>query len=281
MSCLSSSEIDGLIAEDLPHGDLTTHMLGLASRSGRVRFAARAAMTVCGTEEAKQIFERLGALATIRAPTSTQAAAGVALIEAQGSAAALLAGWKVAQTLIEWSSGIASAVSEMVAVARAVAPRTVIACTRKTVPFSRRVAVKAVRAGGGTMHRLGLSDTVLLFPEHRTFIAQGTSLESLAAQLRAAAPERSIVVEVTSMADAVAVAAHADVLQLEKFSPDEVARVVAQVTKRADGRPIIAAAGGIDASKVGGYATAGAEVIVTSWPFHAPPRDVQVKFAAE
>jgi molybdenum transport protein len=128
------------------------------------------------------------------------------------------------------------------------------------------------------MHRMGLSDSVLLFPEHRTFASPDAPLT---AQLRAAAPERSIVVEVTSIADAVAEAGQADVLQLEKFTPDEVARVVEQITKRPDGRPIVAAAGGIDAAKAAAYAAAGAEVIVSSWPYYASPRDVQVRFSAD
>ncbi len=281
MICLSATEIDQLISEDLPYGDLTTHALGIGSCSGRVQFFARGAMTVCCTEEAKLIFERLGASASVLVSSGAQVPQGVALMEANGPAAALLAGWKIAQTLIEWSSGIATAVAEMVAAARAVAPRTVIACTRKTVPFSRRMSVKAVRAGGGTLHRLGLSDTVLFFPEHRTFISSGTSLAALTAQLSTAEPERSVVVEITTVADAVAAARHADVLQLEKFSPDQVARVVAQVPKRPDGRPIIAAAGGIDAANVASYAAAGAQVIVTSWPYYASPRDVQVRFSAE
>jgi molybdenum transport protein len=149
MICLSSAEIDSLISEDLSYGDLTTRTLGFGSRFGRVRFFARGGMTVCCTEEAKLIFERLGAEATILAATGGMLLQdGGALIEARGSATALLAGWKIAQTLIEWSSGTASAVSQMVAAAQAVAPRTVVACTRKSVPFTRRLAAKAVHEAG-------------------------------------------------------------------------------------------------------------------------------------
>ncbi len=61
--------------------------------------------------------------------------------------------------------------SAVAGVATAVAPQIVIACTRKTVPFTRRLSIKAVHAGGGAMHRTGLSDSVLLFPEHRVFAA--------------------------------------------------------------------------------------------------------------
>ena len=73
-----------------------------------------------------------------------------------------------------------------------------VACTRKAAPLSRALAIKAVRAGGGVMHRTGLSDTVLVFPEHRAFLPDTTRPRWWRA-LRARAPERKLVVEVTDM----------------------------------------------------------------------------------
>jgi molybdenum transport protein len=281
MSCLSLAEIDRLIAEDVPYGDLTTRSLAIGAHRGHIHFAARDDMVVCGSEEARAIFDRLGAQAAVLTPSGTSVKSGSALLEAHGSVEALFSGWKVAQTLMEWSSGIATAVAQLAATARQVAPSIGIACTRKTVPFSRRLSVKAVLAGGGVMHRLGLSDTVLLFPEHRLFAAENESLLEQITRLRRAAPERSMVVEVTTVTEALAAAAHADVLQLEKFSLADVARVVDQITRRSDGRPIIAVAGGINAANAAQYAASGANVLVSSWPYQAPPRDVQVRFNVE
>jgi len=278
MSCLSLAEIDRLIAEDVPYGDLTTQVLAIGSRRGRISMAARSESMLCGSEEAALIFERLGASASVLVASGTAVAAGTEVVHVRGSAQALFEGWKAAQTLIEWSSGLASAVAQLVSAARNVAPRIVVACTRKPVPFSRRLSVKAVRAGGGCMHRLGLSETVLIFPEHRLFDAQ--DLPAMIQRVRRQAPERSIVVEVTSVEEALAVAAHADVVQLEKFSVEQTAHVAAQVRRREDRRPIIAAAGGINAANAARYAAAGADVLVSSWPYQAPPRDVQITFAA-
>lgn len=277
MSVLSVEEIDRLIAEDLPYGDLTTQALAIGGRRGRIGFVARNDLVVCGTEEAAIIFERLGATATVMVASGTPTTAGTELLHVRGPAAALFAGWKVSQTLVEWSSGMASAVARLVSEARSVAPHIVIACTRKTVPFNRRLSAKAVYAGGGSMHRLGLSETVLLFPEHRLFDARG--LPETIQRLRREAPERSIVVEVTSVADALVAGVHADVVQLEKLSVEHTAQVVGQVCKREDRRPIIAAAGGITAANAAQYAAAGVDVLVTSWPYQAPPRDVQVTFS--
>ncbi len=279
MNCLSGAEIEQLIQEDVPYGDLTTRLAGIGARTGRIALAAREPMVVCGTEEAQAIFDRLGAQVLTHAVSGSQVTAGAALLEARGSAEALFAGWKVVQTLLEWASGVASATAQLRTAATAVAPQILIACTRKSVPFTRRLSIKAVHAGGGAMHRTGLSDSVLLFPEHRLF-TPGEDLAALLERMSRLAPEHSIVIEVVSMADALAAAPYADVLQLEKFPVAAVSDLVRLLGKRAGRRPVIAAAGGINAGNAGLYAATGVDVMVSSWPYWAPPRDVQVTFSA-
>jgi molybdenum transport protein len=142
------------------------------------------------------------------------------------------------------------------------------------------LSIKAVLAGGGAMHRTGLGDTILVFPEHRAFLA-GEDLVVTLARLRAAAPERAIVVEVGNSDDAPNAAnAGADVVQLEKFSPEAVAMVRARMADAGTGRVKIAAAGGVNASNAAAYALAGADILVTSAPYSARPRDVQVRVTA-
>jgi molybdenum transport protein len=100
------------------------------------------------------------------------------------------------------------------------------------------------------------------------------------ARLRAEAPERSIVVEATSAGDAlVAAALGAHVVQLEKFAPEAVAQLVVRLQATGRSRPLIAAAGGVNAGNAAAYA-AGADVLVTSAPYAARPRDVQVRITA-
>jgi molybdenum transport protein len=96
----------------------------------------------------------------------------------------------VAQTLVEIWSGIATAARAIVDAATAVSPDVVVACTRKNVPGTKSYAVRAVRAGGAVMHRLGLSETVLVFPEHRAFLGDEPLRETVR-RLRRAAPEKS------------------------------------------------------------------------------------------
>lgn len=272
-------DIDRLIGEDAGFGDLTTTALGIGAMSGVMRFTARHAMVVCATEEAARLLARLGAQVKLSARSGQNADAGAALLEAWGSAATLHAGWKAAQTLVEWASGIASSVRAISDAALTVRRGVVVACTRKAVPLTRVLSIKAVHAGGGVMHRTGLSDTVLLFAEHRAFLGDADPTEMIA-RLRGAAPERKVAVEISDVEAALAFAeAGADILQLEKFAPDMVAQVVNSLNA-ASHRPLIVAAGGVTAANAAAYARAGADVLATSAPYSAPPRDVQVTLSA-
>jgi molybdenum transport protein len=269
-------DIDRLISEDAGFGDLTTTALGIGAMPGVMRFTARHAMVACATEEAARLLARLGVSVDLHTPSGQAADPGKRLLTARGSAAALHAGWKAAQTLTEWASGIATAVRAIVDNARSERPDIVVACTRKAVPLTRVLSIKAVQAGGGVMHRTGLSDTILVFAEHRLFLPNDPA--ALVARLRAQAPERKIAVEVSDFETALAFArAGVDILQLEKFSPDSVAQVVAALSGHAR-RPSIVAAGGVSAANAAAYAAAGADVLATSAPYAAPPRDVQVRF---
>jgi len=175
--------------------------------------------------------------------------------------------------LLEWSSGLASAAAELVAAA---APLPV-ACTRKTPPGSKALAVKAMRCGGAVMHRLGLSESLLLFAEHRRFLAEPPA--ATVARLHGALPEHKLAVEVHSAEEALAWArAGAEILQLEKFTPAAVA-ACRDLLASHHIHPILAAAGGIHPGNAAAYAASGARLLVSSWPYSAPPRDVAVSLA--
>ena len=82
------------------------------------------------------------------------------------------------------------------------------------------------------------------------------------------------------MGEAIAAAeAGFDVIQAEKFSPQQVAELIEALSAAASQRPLIAAAGGITADNAASYARAGADILVTSAPYLARPRDVQVRFS--
>ena len=224
---LSEADIDRVLEEDIRFGDLTVRALAIGEKPGRMVFTARRDLVLCGSDEASRLLSRLGASVIFAAQTGTCVEKGALLLEAEGTAAALHAGWKTAQTLMEWASGVATLTREIVAAARLVAPRIAVVCTRKAVPFTRQLSFKAIIAGGAECHRLGLFDTIMLFDEHRPFLTKPNDLNAIITKLKEYAPERPIMVEVTSEADAFGVAeAIAYVVQHEKFTPNILARVV-------------------------------------------------------
>lgn len=271
---LSEARLDILLDQDAPYGDLTTDLLGIGHLPGRIAFAARDAMMLCGSEEAAGMLRRSGATVEDALPSGTALTEGAVFLTAEGAAGALHRAWKMAQTFVEYASGIATRAWRIVEAARAVRPTVVVACTRKNFPGTKDISVKAVQAGGAVMHRLGLSETVLVFPEHRAFLDGEPGL--WLAALKARAPEKKIVVEADSIDEALALArAGADVLQLEKLSPADVAAVAAAMGDLAPG-VVIAAAGGVTEANAADYAAAGAAVLVTSAPFFGRPADVKV-----
>lgn len=271
---LADSVLQSWLAEDAPFGDLTTQSLGIGTAPGHMSFAARGAMVLALAPEAARLLELAGAKVEMLAGDGSHLAAGDIILTATGRAQALLLGWKVAQTLLEMASGMASAAAAIVAAAHAVDSRITVACTRKSFPGTRAVAVKAIIAGGAVPHRLGLSETVLVFAEHLAFTGH-RPLSGVVAELKQRCPEKKIVMEVADMDAALnAAQAGADLLQLEKFTPPQVAETAHAL---ADWPGTLAAAGGVNAANAADYARAGARVLVTSAPYWAPPKDVAVK----
>jgi molybdenum transport protein len=276
----SRAELEGLLLDDAPHGDLTTEALGIGNAPATMQFLARDTMVAALVKDAAALIELSGGRVELAACCGSTLTPGELILTAHGPASALLKSWKVAQTLIEVWSGVASAAREIVAAAQAVSPEVVVACTRKNTPGTKRYAAAAVKAGGAVMHRLGLSESVLLFPEHRGFLAD-QSLDHLVERLRRCAPEKKLVIEVTSVEAALEAAeAGFDVLQLEKFAPADVATLTRKVAALAR-RPLVAVAGGVNAGNAAAYAGAGADLLVTSAPYLAKPRDVQVRISPD
>ncbi|MGC2165499.1 MAG: ModD protein [Gallionella sp.] len=274
MSCfaLTDDELARLLGDDVACGDLTTETSGIGQLTARLEFRARQAMVVCAVEEAARLFTLSEAKVKMHVRSGHQANKDDLLIEAQGDAQVLHRVWKTAQVLVEWASGISTSAAVIVHAAAPIA----VACTRKHVPGTKAMSVKAVRAGGATMHRLGLSETLLLFAEHRLYLNE--SPDMTVSRFKRAEPEKRLAVEVANIEEAIVWAkAGADIVQLEKFSPEEIA----ECRKSIGGLGLqvsLAAAGGIRADNATAYASAGADLLVTSAPYFAPPKDVQVDF---
>ena len=274
MRCvLTDEQLLKLLHNDVPFGDFTTELLLTADKPVQITFAARQDMTVCCVEEAARLFELCGATSELLVSSGHSVTKGSVLLKATGRTDALFAVWKVTQILVEWASGVASATRALVDAAGSVP----VACTRKQTPGTKALSVKAVKAGGGVIHRLGLSETILLFAEHRQFLAETPA--AILQRLKTQAPEHRRVVEVHDLDDARLWAkTGAEVLQMDKFSLDDV-RACAAFCRENNLSVTLAAAGGVNAKNAADYVAAGAGLLVTSAPYHVEPKDVQVTFS--
>jgi molybdenum transport protein len=277
--CLTPNELTSLLLEDAPFGDLTTASLGFGKQPAEIHFTARDPMIACGIEEAVGLFESAGAdSVTQRAISGERADPGRGLLSASGPAYALFLAWKVAQSLIESLSGVTTSTQRLVDQAQGVT----VACTRKHLPGTKKLMVKAILAGGGIMHRMGLSESIMVTAEHRQFIQKAPDHTYLN-PIRDQQPEKKTIVEVDTVDHALSLIEYGcDVIQLEKLSPEEVETVVAAANAcPAATKPVIAAAGGINSDNVAAYATTGVDLLITSAPYFAKPRDVQVSFQTQ
>lgn len=277
MGILADEVLRRILHDDCPYSDPTTEGLGIADRPARATLTARQDMIVCASEDAARMFELSGASARVVVGSGIRAAPGTLLLEAEGSAASLHRTYKMAQTLMEVLSGIATGARAIVDAARSVNPNCRVACTRKHMPGMKQWALRAIEVGGAVPHRLGLSDYVLVFEEHRTLLDNAVPLSEHFARLKAHAPERRLAVEATTTEEAVAFAqAGAEIIQVDKMTPEQVAATASALAALMP-RPLLAAAGGVNAANAAAYAAAGADLLVTSSPYQAPPRDVKVR----
>jgi molybdenum transport protein len=277
---LPDSDIERFIEEDLPYGDLTTSLLGIGTLQGGITFTSREPTTLCCTEEAARILERCGATISALIPSGTTVNAGVTILSAIGPARSLHAGWKVALNLLESASGIATRTREIVNRAKAVNAALSVVTTRKSFPGTKKIAIKAIMAGGAVPHRLGLSESVLVFRQHTAFCGGLEHFLQTIAGLKANIPEQKIIVEADSAEDALSIAAAGvDVVQIDKLQPETLSVLVQQLRKAAPD-VIISAAGGINSENASAYAETGVDMLVLSSVYFGKPSDIAVSIVS-
>lgn len=278
MNLLCDHELETLLAEDVPYGDLTTASLGITDRRARITFSTRDRPLVAScTEEAVRLCGLYGLEIDGFVKSGTLVPPKSLFLEAHGEAGNIHRVWKSIQNLLDYASGIATYTREAVLLARTVNPDIVVATTRKTAPFTKKIAIKAVESGGGVAHRLGLSESILVFDYHRVFFASDEAFTEALQKMKKCNPEKKIVIETESLDEALKFATMgADILQLEKMPLTKLADAVRTV-RAAYPHIILIATGGISAKNIAEYASTGVDMIVTSSPYNAQPADIKVR----
>jgi molybdenum transport protein len=207
-------------------------------------------------------------------PSGTKLPTGIEFLSAEGSAQALHAGWKVALNLLEYASGIASRTGRIVEKCRVVNPALSVVTTRKSFPGTKKIAIKAVISGGALPHRLGLSETVLVFKQHTAFLGGLEAFLGTVAELKCKARETKIIIEADTVEEAMHIArSGADIVQLDKIAPIELGTAVRAI-RSVNPNILVSAAGGINEANAAEYAATRIDIIVLSSVYFGKPADI-------
>ncbi len=272
-----NSEIEKLINEDVPYFDLTTHIMGIEDLASGIRYKTRENSVICGSEEVLLVFKQMGIESSGGVKSGSQLTPGEVIIEGAGSAGAVHRAWKVCVNILEYASGIATKTRHFVDNARSVNPEINICVTRKIFPGTKKLAVKAAMCGGAVPHRLGLSETILIFDEHIRFLGGMDKLRHTIEEIKKHSGEKKIEIEAHSMEDALRFAEFGvDLIQVDKMECSSLGKLVGLV-KEINPLIKVAAAGGVNLENAGDYAATGVDILVTSAMYHGKPADIKAE----
>lgn len=256
----------GALLEDLGRaGDVTTDAVVPVDLAGAGVIRARQDAVVAGIDVAARAFTLYDPAVQVvqRVVDGSRVAAGDVLVELAGPLRALLTAERTALNLLGRLSGIATATADLVALVAGTG--TEIVCTRKTTPGLRSLEKYAVRVGGGSNHRFGLDDAVLVKDNH--VVVAGGVTEAVHRVRATVGHLVKVEVEVDSLAqlDELLGLDGVDAVLLDNFDLDALADAV----RRVDGRLVTEASGGITPERVRAVAECGVDLISTGWLTHS------------
>lgn len=253
------------LLEDLGRaGDLTTDAIIPADRTATVRLVAREPGTIAGTDCARLAWELLDPRIEVHEllPDGTRVVPGTVVATIVGPARGLLTGERVALNFLGHLSGVATGTAT---IADAIAhTRARVADTRKTIPGLRALQKHAVVAGGGSNHRFGLDDAVLIKDNHIA-VAGGITAAVTAARAHVGhLVKLEVEVDTLEQLDEL-LGLGVDAVLLDNMAPD----VVAEAVRRVDGRLVTEASGRITPATAVPLAEAGVDLVSVGWLTHS------------
>jgi nicotinate-nucleotide pyrophosphorylase (carboxylating) len=248
--------IEIALAEDIHTGDITTLAMLPQARRMRARLVAKEPMVLAGLKVAERVFARLDPSARFEAAfaDADRLQVGDVIARIEGDAAALLQGERVSLNLLQRMCGIATQTAAYVKEIEGTGARVVD--TRKTTPGLRVLEKYAVRVGGGTNHRTGLYDGVLIKENH---IAAAGGIPEAVRRARAYIPHTlKIEVETETLEQVeLALQAGADIIMLDNMSLDQMSQAVQLI----GGRALVEASGGVNLKSIRAIALTGVDII--------------------
>lgn len=275
MFYFSDEELLDLLHQDVPYLDNTSFGLGISGNACLEFFPKNQEIILCGIDECERLARLENLQYTSNANNATCIAPKEIFLALQGDAQKLLRVAKTFQNILEYASSIATYTHKMLQLAKDKNPNIALLGTRKTMPFAKKLLLKALVSGGGIPHRLGLSDSILLFKEHRLLCK---NLESDFKRLKNTFKEHKIIVEVENLKEAQKFATlGADILQCERFSVKDLSLAIKEI-KTHFPHILFSATGGIDIDNVAEFASSGVDMIVSTAMYRAKICDVKAQF---
>lgn len=246
------------LQEDVGPGDLTAGLID-PSRRATARVLAREAAVICGAPWAQAALQQVDpdARLTWRVQEGQRCAPDQVVLEIEGAACALLTAERTALNFLQLLSAVATKTADYVAAVQGVSGnRARIVDTRKTLPGLRLAQKYAVRTGGGTNHRIGLYDAVLIKENH---IAAAGGVSAVLQRAALVAPTAKFVeIEVETLAQLTeALDAGAAMVLLDNMSLAQLREAV-QINA---GRAILEVSGGVNMTTVRDIAATGVDRI--------------------
>ena len=264
------------LAEDIGTGDATTLATVPDNLTASAVFLAKADGVVCGLDIAALAMELVDPMVRFErlVEDGARVASGTIVATVEGNARSLLTAERVALNFLQRLSGVATLTRHFVDAVAGTSAR--IVDTRKTTPGLRVLEKYAVRCGGGSNHRFGLSDGILIKDNH---LAAGGGVAACVRAARQQAPH-SLRVEVECKTlDQVreAVDCGADILLLDNMNLDQLREAVTMI----GGRSVAEASGGVSLKTVAAIASTGVDIISVGALTHsAPALDIALDFAS-
>jgi nicotinate-nucleotide pyrophosphorylase (carboxylating) len=252
------------LSEDIGHGDLTSESTVPSEARARALITQKAPGVMFGLEVAVEAFRALDPTVTVeRLSPEGEWREGGPVLELVGAARALLSAERTALNFLGRLSGVATMTSRYVRAVEGTGAR--ILDTRKTTPGLRLLEKAAVAAGGGTNHRPGLYDAILIKENHAAIAGGVGEAVRLA---RARSPEVPLEVECRSLQEVdQALAAGAEQILLDNMSLDQLRAAVDRVA----GRASLEASGGVTLETVRDIAATGVDFVSVGALTHSAP----------
>jgi len=272
-----SRSVATALQEDVGTGDLTAQLIP-ADRIARAAVITREDAVLCGTAWFDEVFRQIDARVRVAwsARDGERVCADQQLCTLEGPARSLLTGERTALNFLQSLSATATVTRRYVDAVAGTQCR--ILDTRKTIPGLRIAQKYAVRCGGGTNHRIGLFDAILIKENH---IAAAGSIAGAVSEARRIHSKVLLEVEVESLAQLrEALDAHVDRILLDNFPPEQMREAVSSTRQHANARTELEASGNMSLETLRAVADTGVDFIsVGGLTKHVQAIDLSMRFA--